>query len=146
MKGSPSGVCGNVFSQAVKIVLRLIARVFLWVSFGAMIGIGLLMAYGMVPGIWGGRASEIMGWDFAPSGQGGFLGKVFFGLSAINLLLIWGWLIHCAARLDVLRLLAGILAGTAIVGALLFLTPPYCARSPRVETYEMGSISGQRPI
>jgi hypothetical protein len=64
------------------------------------------------------------------------LSKIFFSLSAFNLALIWGWLIHCAAKLDFLRLFAGILAGAAIIGALLFLTPSYCSRSPDLTTGE----------
>ena len=96
-----------------------------------MIAIGALMAYGLVPGIRGGQASEMVAWEtFVHSRQEGVLAKVFFSLSAVNLVLIWGWLIHCAARLDFLRLFAGALAGAAIVAALLFLTPSYCARLP----------------
>lgn len=96
-----------------------------------MVAIGALMAYGLVPAIRGGQASELMAWEtFVHPRQEGVLGKLFFSLSAINLVLIWAWLIHCAARLDVLRLFAGVLAGAAIIAALLFLTPSYCARLP----------------
>jgi len=96
-----------------------------------MVAIGALMAYGLVPAIRGGEASELMAWEtFVHPRQEGVLGKIFFSLSAINLVLIWGWLIHCAARLDALRLFAGVLAGAAIIAALLFLTPSCCARLP----------------
>jgi hypothetical protein len=115
----------------VKRILLAIFRGLLGLSFGVMIVIGVLMAYGLVPAIRGGQASEILAWEtFVHPQQEGVLGKVFFSLSAVNLVLIWGWLIHCAARLDFLRLFAGALAGAAIVAALLFLTPSYCARSP----------------
>jgi hypothetical protein len=100
-----------------------------------MIAIGVLMAYGLVPDIRGGQASEMVAWEtFVHPRQEGVLAKVFFSLSAVNLVLIWGWLIHCAARLDFLRLFAGVLAGAAIVAGLLFLTPSYCARVPNADT------------
>ena len=96
-----------------------------------MIAIGALMAYGLVPGIRGGRASEMIAWEtFVHPPQEGVLAKAFFSLSAVNLVLIWGWLIHCAARVDFLRLFGGVLAGAAIVAGLLVLTPSYCARIP----------------
>jgi hypothetical protein len=120
---------------AVKRILLTIFRAFLCFSFGVMIAIGVLMAYGLVPAIRGGRASEMIAWEtFVHPRQEGVLAKVFFSLSAVNLVLIWGWLIHCAARLDFLRLFAGALAGAAIVAALLFLTPSYCARLPAADT------------
>ena len=115
----------------MKRVLLTIFRGFLCLSFGVMIAIGVLMAYGLVPAIRGGQASEMIAWEtFVHPRQEGVLGNVFFIVSAVNLVLIWGWLIHCAARLDFLRLFAGALAGVAIVAALLFLTPSYCARLP----------------
>jgi hypothetical protein len=115
----------------LKTILGTIFKGLLCLSFGVMIAIGALMAYGLVPAIRGGEASELMAWEtFVHPRQEGVLGKIFFSLSAINLVLIWGWLIHCAARLDALRLFAGVLAGAAIIAALLFLTPSYCARLP----------------
>ena len=100
-----------------------------------MIAIGVPMAYGLVPAIRGGQACEMIAWEtFVHPRQEGVLAKVFFSLSAFNLVLIWGWLIHCAARLDFLRLFAGALAGATIVAALLFLTPSYCARLPDADT------------
>jgi len=86
--------------------------------------------------------------DFARSASDGSLGKIFFSLAAINLVLVWGWLIHCAARLDFLRLAAGLLAGTAIIGGLLFLTPAHCSRSPDLTKVGTGFEipSGQHPV
>ena len=119
----------------MKRVLLTIFRGFLCLSFGVMIAIGVLMAYGLVPAIRGGQASEMIAWEtFVHPRQEGVLAKVFFSLSAFNLVLIWGWLIHCAARLDFLRLFAGAVAGATIVAALLFVTPSYCARLPDPDT------------
>jgi hypothetical protein len=129
--------CGDICMQTVRGILRLIFQVLLWASFGLMIGLGLLMAYGLVPEMRGGQASELIGWDnFVSTATDGVLGRIFFSLSAVNLVLIWGWLIHCAARLDFWRLFEGIFAGVAIIGALLFLTPSYCSRSGQFEANE----------
>ena len=115
----------------MKRVLLTIFRGFLCLSFGVMIAIGVLMAHGLVPAIRGGQASEMIAWEtFVHPRQDGVLAKVFFSLSAVNLVLIWGLLIHCAARLDFLRLFAGAFAGAAIVAALLFLTPPTAPDHP----------------
>ena len=124
-----------VFSRiVVKRILGTIFRALFCLSFGVMIAIGALMAFGLVPAIRGGQASEMIAWEtFVHPRQEGVLAKVFFSLSAINLVLIWGWLIHCAARLDFLRLFTGALVGAAIVAALLFLTPSYCARLPEAD-------------
>ena len=112
-----------------------------------MIAIGVLMAYGLVPAIRGGQASEIIAWEtFVHPQQEGVLGKVFFGLTAVNLVLIWGWLIHCAARLDFLRLFAGALAGATIIAALLFLTPSYCARLPDAELSKVADHVIRTPV
>jgi hypothetical protein len=123
------------FFATVRSIFGIIFRGILWLSFGMMIAIGMLMAYGLVPGIRGGEASEMIAWEtFVYPRQEGTLGKVFFSLSAVNLVLIWGWLIHCAAKLDFLRFFGGIFAGAAIIAALLFLTPSYCARIPDANT------------
>ncbi|HEY5779830.1 MAG TPA: hypothetical protein VIT00_13890 [Terrimicrobiaceae bacterium] len=112
-----------------------ILRALLCISFGVMILIGLLMAYGLVPKIRGSQGLEVSGWDDYDAGDPwAFLARVFFGLATINLLLVWGWLIHCAARHDFLRLFAGILVGAAIIGALLFLTPSHCSHAHHAET------------
>ena len=100
--------CGSFLFAGLKTILGTIFRRLLCLSFGVMIAIGALMAYGLVPAIRGGQASELIAWEtFVHPRQEGVLGKLFFSLSAVNLVLIWGWLIHCAARLDFLRLFAG---------------------------------------
>jgi hypothetical protein len=131
----------------VKRTLLTILRGLLCLSFGVMIVIGVLMAYGVAPAIRGGQASEMIAWEtFVYPQQEGVLGKAFFSLSAVNLVLIWGWLIHCAATLDFLRLFAGALTGAAIVAALLFLTPSYCARSPDANVGQVADhVMGTRP-
>ena len=132
----------------MKRILGTIFRGLFCLSFGVMIAIGALMAYGLVPAIQGGQASQMIAWEtFVHPRQEGVLAKVFFSLSAVNLVLIWGWLIHCAARLDFLRLFAGTLAGAAIVAALLFLTPSYCARLPNANASRVAdhSTGTQRP-
>ena len=94
-----------------------------------MAGIGLLMAYGLIPGSHGGRGLEI-GWDYHDWDDSQALAiNLFFTLATANLLVVWAWLIRCAAKGDFLRLAAGLLTGAAIIGAMLFLTPSQCSRS-----------------
>jgi hypothetical protein len=95
-----------------------------------MTGIGLLMAYGLIPGSRGGRGLEVSGWDYHNWGNPqAFVTNLFFTLATANLLAVWGWLIRCAARGDFFRLIAGLLVGAVIIGALLFLTPSNCSQS-----------------
>ncbi|MGA7393621.1 MAG: hypothetical protein WBW78_13285 [Terrimicrobiaceae bacterium] len=95
-----------------------------------MAGIGLLMAYGLIPGSHGGRGLEITGWDYHDWDDSQTLTiNLFFTLATANLLVVWAWLIRCAAKGDFLRLAAGLLTGAAIIGAMLFLTPSQCSRS-----------------
>ena len=91
----------------------------LLVSFCLMIGLGLLMAHGIAPGGPVQERLDLPGWIDDP---GNSVANVFFALAALNLLIVWAWLIRCAAKGDFLRLAEGILVGSAVVGTLLFLT------------------------
>jgi hypothetical protein len=92
-----------------------------------MTGIGLLMAHGLIAGS---RGLEVSGWNYGNWHEPqAFLINLFFTLATANLLVVWAWLIRCAAKGDFLRLVAGFLAGAAIIGALLLLTPSYCSQS-----------------
>ena len=95
------------------------------------------MAYGLVPGSRGPQGLEVLGWDYYDWGDPRTLApNVFFMLATVNLVIVWAWLIRCAAKGDFLRLGAGLLVGAVIIGTLLFLTPSYCSRSPRLRTGE----------
>ena len=121
----------------MKITIRRGLTLLLCLSFFVMIGIGLLMAYGLVPGSRGPQGLEVLGWDYYDWGDPRTLApNVFFMLATVNLVIVWAWLIRCAAKGDFLRLGAGLLVGAVIIGTLLFLTPSYCSRSPRLRTGE----------
>ena len=111
------------------------ARLLVSLSFCLMIGLGLLMAHGIAPGGPVQERLDLPGWIDDP---GNSVANVFFALAALNLLIVWAWLIRCAAKGDFLRLAEGILVGSAVVGTLLFLTPTYCSRSPHIRTGETG--------
>jgi hypothetical protein len=113
----------------MKMTIRGTLGLLLSLSFGMMIVIGLLMAYGMIPATRSHRGLEVLGWEYQNGSElTGFLSNAFFSLATVNLLLVWAWLIRCAARGDFLRLGAGLLVGTLIIAALLLLTPSYCSR------------------
>jgi hypothetical protein len=115
----------------MKMTIRRFVSLVLCLSFAIMIAIGVLMAYGVIPAADVSHRLEVLGWEYQNGSETrGFLINVFFTLATVNLLSIWLWLIRCAAQGDFLRLGAGLLLGTAIVAALLFLTPSYCSRAP----------------
>jgi hypothetical protein len=111
----------------MKFAIRKIVNLLLSLSFGMMIVIGLLMAYELLPTSHSNRAFEAPTRDWADPGA--FLINTFFTLATLNLLVIWAWLIRCAAHNDFLRLTAGLLVGALIISTLLVLTPSYCSRA-----------------
>ena len=121
---------GRLSGQPLRITIRRFLYLLFCLSVCSMTGIGLLMAYGLIPGSHGGRGLEITGWDYHDWDDSQALAiNLFFTLATANLLVVWAWLIRCAAKGDFLRLAAGLLAGAAIIGAMLFLTPSECSRS-----------------
>ncbi len=119
----------------MKITIGRILRLVLCLGFSVMIGIGLLMAYELVPGSRGSQRLEVLGWDYYDwSDPHAVIPNVFFTLATVNLVIVWAWLIRCAAKGDFLRLGAGLLVGAVIIGTLLFVTPSYCSRSQRLKT------------
>jgi hypothetical protein len=117
-----------------------ILKLLFCLSFFVMIGIGLLMAYGLIPGSRGQQRLQVLGWDYSDWGDPStMVPNVFFLLATVNLVIVWVWLIRCAAKGDFLRLGAGLLVGAVIVSILLFLTPSYCSRSPRLRAGEADS-------
>jgi hypothetical protein len=118
-----------LISTSMKWSLRRIANLLLSLSFGTMIATGLLMGYGMIPGVRSSRGVEVLGWEYQDGRDlRGFLANVFFTLATLNLFLVWVWLIRCGARGGFLRLGAGLFVGAVIIATLLFLTPSYCSR------------------
>jgi hypothetical protein len=124
----------------MKNTISRVLKLLFFLSFLVMSGIGLLMAYGLVPGSRGQQRLQVLGWDYSDWGDPGtMLPNVFFLLATVNLVIVWAWLIRCAAKGDFLRLGAGLLVGAVIISILLFLTPSYCSRSPRLRAGEADS-------
>jgi hypothetical protein len=112
----------------MKTAIWRILSLLLWLSFGVMITIGLLMGYELIPRSSGSPGLETLGWTYRNWGDShAFLINVFFTLATLNLLMVWTWLIRCAAKGDFLRLIAGLLIGAVIIAILLALTPSYCS-------------------
>lgn len=106
----------------MKLSLRRILNLFLYLIFSVMIGTGLLMAYRLVPGNRGGQGLQVLGWSRHEWGDlHTWVSYVFVVLILAHLALSWAWLVKCAARGRVWRLAAGLLAGAAIIAALLLL-------------------------
>jgi hypothetical protein len=106
----------------MKIVLRRILNLMLYLSFCLMIGTGLLMAYRLVPGSRGGRGLEVLGWNRHEWGDlHTWVSYVFVALVTVHLAINWAWLVKCAAKGHAWRLVAGFLAGAAIIIAFLLL-------------------------
>ena len=119
----------------MRFMIRRVLKFLLGLSFLVMVGIGFLMAYGLVPAGRAQQGLELAGWhDFDWSDLRKSIPHVFFVLATVNLVVVWAWLIRCAASGDFLRLAGGLLVGAAIIGTLIFLTPSYCSRSPRLKT------------
>ncbi len=106
----------------MKLTIRRLLNLLLYLSFCVMIGTGLMMAYRLVPGSRGGRGLEVLGWNRHQWGDlHTWVAYLFVILILVHLALNWTWLVKCAAKGRAWRLAAGLLAGAAIIGAFLFL-------------------------
>ena len=106
----------------MKLLFRRVLNLFLYLSLCVMIGTGLLMAYRLVPGSRGGQGLEVLGWSRHEWGDlHTWVSYLFVALIAAHLAMSWTWLVKCAAQGRAWRLAAGLIAGAAIIGALLLL-------------------------
>lgn len=113
----------RVFVEAVmKSTIRRILNLLLYLSFCAMLGTGLLLAFRLVPGSRGGRGLEVLGWDRHQWGDlHTWLGYAFAILLAAHLVLAWAWLKKVAAKGHLWRLIAGFAAGLAVILGIVLL-------------------------
>jgi hypothetical protein len=96
----------------MKLKIRRILNLLLYLSFCVMIGTGLMMAYRLVPGSRGGRGLEVLGWNRHQWGDfHTWVAFLFVALILIHLALNWAWLVKCAAKGLPWRLAAGLLVG-----------------------------------
>lgn len=106
----------------MKMLLRRILNLLLYLSFCLLTGTGLLMAFRLVPGRKGGRGLEVLGWSRHDWGDlHSWVSYAFIGLVCIHLWINWAWLTKVAARGHLWRLLLGLAIGAAIIAAFLLL-------------------------
>lgn len=106
---------------AHRLLLNRILNLLLWLSFCAISGTGLLLAFRLVPGSEGGHGLTALGLD--RHGWGGlhnWIGYFFIGAIFLHLALHWRWLWQVAARKHSWPMWLGIGFGILILLALLF--------------------------
>ena len=93
----------------------------LWLSFCAMVGSGLLLAFRLPPGSQGGRGLEALGLGRHEWGDlHTWMSYAFIILIVLHLLVHWRWLWQVAARKRSWPLLAGIGLGVVLMLLLAF--------------------------
>lgn len=106
----------------MKLILRRVLNLLLYLSFCTLIGTGLLMAFRLIPGNRGGQGLQVLGWNRHQWGD--LHAWVSYGFAALvvwHLVINWAWLKKVAASDHVWRLIVGLIAGVAIIGAFLVL-------------------------
>jgi len=106
--------------RSLRTVLPRILNFLLWISFCAMAGTGLLLAFRMPPGSRGGRGLEALGLGRHEWGDlHTWISYVFMATILLHLALHWRWLWQIAARKRAWPMILGIGLGLVL---LLFLT------------------------
>ena len=106
----------------MKILLARVLNLLLYLSFCAMVGTGLLMAFRLIPGSRGGRGLEVWGWSRHEWGDlHTWISYLFIALVVLHLALHWAWLTKCAASGHLWRLVLGLIVGLSIIAAFLLL-------------------------
>lgn len=104
----------------------------LWLSFCAMAGTGLLLAFRMPPGSRGGRGLEALGLGRHDWGDlHTWISYVFMATTVLHLALHWRWLWQVAARRRPWPIVAGFGLGVLLV--LLIALQPVHRREGREE-------------
>ena len=106
----------------MRIFIRRILNLLLYLGFCALIGTGLLMAFRLVPGSRGGQGLELLGWNRHQWGDlHTWISYGLIALIALHLVINRAWLIKVAAGGHLWRLLVGLTAGLAIIAVFLLL-------------------------
>jgi len=102
---------------------RLLPRVLnllLWLCFCLMTGTGLLLQYRLPPGSRGGSGMNVAGMSRHEWGDlHSWIGLVFIVLIVVHMALHWRWFWQVASRKRSIPILAGILAGLALIVLLI---------------------------
>jgi len=102
-------------------ILPRILNLLLWLSFCAMTGTGLLLAFRLPPGSEGGRGLSALGLGRHEWGDlHTWISYVFIASIVMHLAIHWRWLWQVAARKRTWPMLAGIGLGLVLILALIF--------------------------
>lgn len=104
-----------------RVILPRILNFLLWLSFCAMSGTGLLLAFRLPPGSRGGHGLRALGWDRHEWGDlHTWISYVFMAAIVLHLLLHWRWLWQVAARKRSWPMWVGIGSGLVLMLFLVF--------------------------
>jgi hypothetical protein len=121
-----------------------IANLLLWLLFCIMAGTGLLLAYRLPPGSRGGHGLSALGWSRHEWGDLHFwISLAFLALILVHMGLHWRWFWQIACRKRAWPLLAGIVAGLALMLGIICLPVARAARGER-EDSQGPKESGER--
>lgn len=99
-----------------------IANLFLWISFCAMSGTGLLLAYRLPPGSRGGHGLSAMGWNRHEWGDLHlWISFAFLAVIVVHMALHWRWFWQIASKRRAWPMLVGIGAGLITLLGLALL-------------------------
>lgn len=106
----------------MKIIIRRVLNLLLYLSVCALTGTGLLMAFRLPPGSRGGQRLEVLGWNRHDWGDlHTWVSYLFLALVVIHLAMNWAWLAKVAAKGQLWRVVVGLLLGLTIIAAFLLL-------------------------
>ena len=106
----------------MKMLIRRVLNLLLYLSFCTMAGTGLLMAFRLIPGSRGGQGLEVLGWNRHDWGDlHTWVSYVFIALVVLHLVINWAWLAKVAAKGHLWRVVIGIIVGLSIIAAFLLL-------------------------
>lgn len=106
----------------MKMLIRRVLNLLLYLSFCTMAGTGLLMAFRLIPGSRGGQGLEVLGWNRHEWGDlHTWVSYVFIALVVLHLVINWAWLATVAAKGHLWRVAIGLIVGVSIIAAFLLL-------------------------
>ena len=106
----------------MRMLLRRVLNLLLYLSFCTLVGTGLLMAFRLIPGSRGGQGLEVLGWSRHDWGDlHTWISYLFIALIALHMAINWTWLAKVAAKGHLWRVVIGLIVGLSIITAFLLL-------------------------
>jgi len=106
----------------MRMLLRRVLNLLLYLSFCTLVGTGLLMAFRLIPGSRGGQGLEVLGWSRHDWGDlHTWISYLFIALVALHMVINWTWLAKVAAKGHLWRVAIGLIVGLSIIAAFLLL-------------------------